>query len=105
MSLQAMTQALADQLIAVRPGTDTALLLAIAYYLIEHDLFDQEFLDTYCVGFDADHMPEGVNARDNFKDYVLGTFDGCPKTPTWASSICGVPVSIIEALAYEMGTT
>lgn len=98
-------QALADQLIAIRPGTDTALLLAIAYYLIEHDLFDQEFLDTYCVGFDADHMPEGVNARDNFKDYVLGTFDGCPKTPTWASSICGVPVSIIEALAYEMGTT
>ena len=58
---------------------------------IENNLFDQEYLDTYCVGFDAEHMPEGAPAEDNFKDYVLGTHDGEPKTPEWAEAICGVP--------------
>ncbi len=38
------------------------------------NLYDQEFLDTYCVGFDAEHMPEGAPAENNSrKDYVLGT--------------------------------
>ena len=28
--------------------------------MIENGLQDQAFLDTYCVGFDAEHMPEGA---------------------------------------------
>jgi len=40
--------------------------------MIEHDLQDQDFLDKYTVGFDADHMPEGVDPKENFKDYVPG---------------------------------
>ena len=97
-------QVLADEWIPVRPGTDTALLLGLAYVMITHNLQDQQFLDTYCVGFDKDHMPEGAPAQDNFKDYVLGTYDGCPKTPEWASDICGVPAAKIEELAIEMAT-
>ena len=50
---------LADQFIGIRPCTDAALLLAIAHEMITNDLHDQEFLDRYTVGFDADHMPEG----------------------------------------------
>lgn len=95
-------QALADQWIAVRPGTDTALLLALAYVMVRHGWQDQEFLDAHCVGFDADHMPEGADPRGNFKDCVLGTYDGVLKSPAWASAICGVPVATIEQLAYEM---
>ena len=38
-------------------------------------------------------MPEGAPAEDNFKDYVLGTYDGEPKTPEWAEAICGVPAA------------
>lgn len=96
---------LADQFIGIRPGTDAAMLLAIAYEMISNDLHDQEFLDTYCVGFDADHMPEGANPEDNFKDYVLGTYDGVAKTAEWASEICGVETDVIKALALEMATT
>lgn len=98
-------QVLADQWIAVRPGTDTALLLALAYYMIKHNLQDQDFLDRHCIGFDASHMPIEADPKDNFKDYVLGTYDGLPKSPSWAESICGVPENTIEELAYEMATT
>lgn len=98
-------QALADEWIPCRPGTDGALLLAIAYYMIENNLQDQDFLDKYCVGFDADHMPEGAEGTESFKDYVLGTNDGQPKTPAWASGICGVAAETIEAFAHEFATT
>ena len=96
---------LADQFIGIRPCTDAALLLAIAHEMITNDLHDQEFLDRYTVGFDADHMPEGADPQGSFKDYVLGTYDGTPKTAEWASEICGVDVDVIKALAYEMATT
>ena len=97
--------ALADQWVPIRPATDTAMLIAMAYHMIDNGLQDQEFLDTYCSGFDAEHMPEGYDAKDNFKDYVLGTYDGKPKTPAWASEICGVEPEVIEALAEECATT
>ena len=72
------------------------------YHQIENNLYDQDFLDKYCVGFDAGHMPEGAPAEDNFKDYVLGTYDGTPKTPEWAEAICGVPADKIRSLAEEI---
>ena len=96
---------LADQFIGIRPGTDTAMLLGLAYHMIEKDIYDQEFLDKYCLGFDADHMPEDADASGNFKDYVLGTYDGQPKTPEWASEICGVDPETIRVLAEEMCST
>lgn len=95
-------QALADEWIPVRPGTDTALLLGIAYEMIVHGWQDQAFLDRYCVGFDARHMPEGARVQDNFADYVLGTYDGIAKSARWASGICGVRPKAIRRLAYEM---
>jgi anaerobic dimethyl sulfoxide reductase subunit A len=97
-------RALADQWIPVRPGTDAALLLGIAHHMITNNLQDQAFLDAYTVGFDAAHMPEGVNPKDNFKDYVLGTYDGMPKTPQWASAICGTDPETIRDLAQQMAT-
>jgi anaerobic dimethyl sulfoxide reductase subunit A len=98
-------QVLADEWIPVRPSTDAALLLGIAHYMIVNKLHDQEFLDKYTVGFDADHMPQGADPKENFKDYVLGTYDGVPKTPEWASEICGTPVEMIRSLAQQMATT
>ena len=99
------SQVLADEWIPCRPGTDTALLLAIAYYMLENNLHDQAFLDTYTVGFDRDHMPEGADPKENFKDYVLGTYDSIPKTPEWASKICGTSPDVIRNFAQEWATT
>jgi anaerobic dimethyl sulfoxide reductase subunit A len=96
---------LADQWIPIRPGTDTAMLLGMAHHMIVSKLQDQAFLDKYTSGFDAQHMPEGADPKNNFKDYVLGTYDGQPKTPEWASAICGVPPATIRALAQEIATT
>lgn len=81
--------AFAQEWIPIRPGTDAAMLIAMAYVIIEKDLQDGAFLDRYTVGF------------DRFKDYVLGVEDGTPKTPTWAEAITGVPASTIERLAVE----
>ena len=103
-----LAQAMDADWLPVRPGTDMALLLGVAYTLITEDdpennpLIDWDFLDRCTLGFDADHMPEGVNPEENFKDYVLGTYDGIPKTPEWASEICGLEPERIRYLAQEM---
>ena len=95
-------KALADEWVPVRPGTDAVLLLGVAYHIIVNNLQDQAFLNTYTIGFDAAHMPEGADPKENFRDYVLGTYDGIPKTPEWASSTCGTNPDTIRRLAENM---
>ncbi|SHN64818.1 molybdopterin-dependent oxidoreductase [Desulfitobacterium chlororespirans] len=91
-----------------RPSEDTALLLGVAHTLIVEDdpatnpLIDWEYLKNNTIGFDADSMPEGADPKDNFKDYVLGTYDGTPKNAEWASELCGVEPQRIRYLARAM---
>ncbi len=89
------------------PGCDTALLIGIAAEMVrldaEKQLIDWDFLNKYSIGFDAEHMPEGEDPAGNYKDYLLGTYDGIPKTPEWASVRCGVPAEKITYLAELMG--
>lgn len=97
--------------VPIRPGTDDALAFGIMHTLLEEDdpvtnpLIKWDFLNKYTIGFDADHMPEGADPKENLRDYVLGTYDGQPKTPEWASEICGVEPSKIRELAREIGGT
>jgi anaerobic dimethyl sulfoxide reductase subunit A len=93
----------ADEWLPIRPTTDTALFLAIAHVLFTEELIDHRFLDTYCVGFDEQHMPAGSQG-ESFREYVLGHSDGHPKTPEWAAAICGVEARQIQQLALEYGT-
>jgi len=79
--------------IPIRPGTDTAILAAMAYVMITEKLEDHAYLDKYTVGF------------ENFKDYILGGKDGIPKTPKWAGEITGVSASTIESIARMYATT
>lgn len=41
-----------DEWIPIRPGTDAALVSALAWVMINENLVDQPFLDKYCVGYD-----------------------------------------------------
>ncbi len=102
---------LADQWIPIHPGTDHVMLLGMSYSLLIEDdptknpLIDWDFLNRCTVGFDVDHMPADAEPKENFKDYVLGTYDGMPKTPEWASEICGIDVNVIRELAIEIAKT
>ena len=77
--------------------------LAMAYHMIKNNLQDQEFLNKYTVGFDAEHMPEGADPKENFKDYVLGYTDGS-QDAEWASQICGTPEDVIRHLPSKSPT-
>jgi molybdopterin guanine dinucleotide-containing S/N-oxide reductase-like protein len=79
----------ADKWIPVRPNTDTALQLAIAYTWITEGTYDKEYVETHTYGF------------EEFQNYLLGGEDGVPKTAKWAAEICGVPSRIIKALARQ----
>lgn len=88
-------EVLADQWIPIRPGTDMALQLAIAYVLYTEDLYDHEFVDKFVepVGFET------------WRQYVTGEIDGEPKTPEWAAPITSVPVQTIYELARLYGNS
>ena len=78
--------------LAPRPGTDSAMVLAIAYVWITEDLYDKEYVATHTTGF------------DKWRDHVLGKDDGIPKTPEWQEKESGVPAKELRALAREWGT-
>jgi biotin/methionine sulfoxide reductase len=77
--------------VPIRPGTDAALMLAMAHVLITESRHDTAFLERCTVGF------------DRLAAYVLGS-DGTPKTPEWAAGETGVPAETITRLAREAGT-
>ena len=79
----------ADKWIPVLPNTDAALHLAISYVWITEGTYDKDYVETHTFGF------------EKYRDYVLGNEDGIPKTPRWASPLCGVPVWTIKALARQ----
>jgi anaerobic dimethyl sulfoxide reductase subunit A len=103
MTLSAVS--LADEWVPIRPGTDAAMMSAMAYVMIQEKLYDAEFVRTHCVGFDESQMPEGAAGAETYKDYILGTRDGRPKSPEWAEALCAVPRETIARLAREYATS
>jgi biotin/methionine sulfoxide reductase len=79
--------------LAIRPATDTALMLGLAHVLESEALTDHAFLAKYTVGF------------EKFRSYLTGARDGLPKTPEWAAEICGIDAETIRALARRMAKT
>jgi len=78
------------QWLAIRPGTDTALLIAIAKTLVDEELSDKPFIEQYTVGM------------DEFQSYLSGIDDGVEKNADWASAICAIPAEKIRELARRM---
>ena len=84
-----MPDDVATEWLPIRPGTDTALMLAMAFVLITEDRIDRAFLQRCTVGF------------DRLAAYVRGETDGVAKTPDWAAIETGVPAATIAALARD----
>ena len=81
---------LGAQWLPIRPNTDVAMMLGLAWVLVERGLHDRAFLQTHCEGYPA------------FERYLLGLDDGTPKDPRWASAITGIDAQAIEDLALAM---
>jgi thiosulfate reductase/polysulfide reductase chain A len=75
----------ADYWLPIKPGTDTALLLAWTNVLITEKLYDAEFIQKWTVGFDQ--LAEHVKAF----------------TPEWAAPITDLPADKIRGSGREMG--
>ncbi|WP_424710902.1 molybdopterin-dependent oxidoreductase [Microbacterium sp. SLBN-111] len=73
--------------LGIRPGADTALLLALTHTLVAEGLADDAFLATHTVG------------ADRVRAYLRGEPDGVAKNPEWAAEIAGVPAETIRDLA------
>lgn len=74
----------------VVPGTDTAVMLALAYVLVTEERHDRAFLERYCVG------------ADRFVEYIVGESDGRPKDPEWAAERSGIAPDRVRELARRM---
>ena len=79
----------ADEWVPIKPSTDGAMALAMCHSIIANNLYDRDFVNNYCNGFDGfrDHL--------NAKGY----------SPEWAAEICGISAQTIERLAREFATT
>jgi len=97
----ATSKSLADEHIFIRPSTDAAALIAMAYVIVTENLHDQAFCDRFVHGFDEGAVPFGAS----YKTYLLGLQDGQPKTPEWAEDITGIPAATLRRLAIEFAST
>jgi anaerobic selenocysteine-containing dehydrogenase len=73
------------QHVALLPGTDGALALAMMHVLIAENLIDRDYIEKYTLGFDP--------LKERVKQY----------TPQWAAEVCGLRVEEIVELAREYG--
>jgi anaerobic selenocysteine-containing dehydrogenase len=71
--------------IALLPGTDAALALAVMHELIVNDWLDHDYVDKYTVGWSA------LKARALLWH------------PERAAKVCGIPVEQIKSLAFDYG--
>lgn len=77
------TASKAAEWIPIRPGTDSAFLLAMINVIVSNELADCEFVKQYVLGCD--------DIQDVMSEY----------TPQWAEQITGVPAATIERIARE----
>jgi anaerobic selenocysteine-containing dehydrogenase len=72
--------------IALRPGTDAALALALMHELIRNDWLDHDYIAAHTLGWDV--------LRERALQW----------SPERAAQVCGIPVQQIIALARDYGT-
>ncbi len=84
---QSLSAEKCTQHVALLPGTDGALALAMMHVLIAENLIDRDYVDRYTIGFER--------LAERVKQY----------TPEWAARTCGLSVEEVVGLAREYGST
>ena len=78
------TAAKSTEWIPIKPGTDLAVILAMVNVVMQKDLYDKEFIESWTTTTIGD-------LKAHIKQY----------TPEWAEGISGVPAAKIEQIAVE----
>lgn len=73
----------ADEWVPINPGTDLALVLAMANVLVTRNLYDKEYVAAHTVGFEQ--WAKELEAY----------------TPSWAEKVTGIRAETIDRLAVE----
>lgn len=84
---RSLTAAKCDEHLAILPGTDAALALAMMHVIISEDLIDRGYIEEYTLGFEA------------LKSRV------CDWTPAYAAAIVGISEEQIYQLARDYAKT
>lgn len=92
-----LTAAKADEWVAIKPGTEAALALGIAYVLITEGLYDADFVNERTFGFD-DWQDRRGKTHMGFRSLVLQEY-----RLNAVSALTDVPVETILRLAREFG--
>jgi thiosulfate reductase/polysulfide reductase chain A len=75
----------ADTYLAIKPGTDLALALALTYHVIKKEIYNRTYVKNNFSGF------------EEYKKHVLSN----NYTPEWASEITGIPAKEIKKIAED----
>lgn len=116
----------APRYICVRPGTDSAMIAAMANVIYRRDLHDKEFLKEYCFGFypgdtvvsqsPKKHPVTGepykgktftVPKGQSFVEYLDELEEehgGYAGVLSWASKLTGTPKDVIEEFAVQFAS-
>ena len=93
-----ITASKADQWIPVQPGTDGALALGIAHWMIKENKYDRQFINDHTFGFEDWKGTDG-KSHMGFKALVLNQY-----SPKQVSSLTGVPEETIIQIANEFSS-
>ncbi len=93
-----VTASKADQWIPIQPGTDGALALGIAHWIIKEKKYDRQFVDRHTFGFE-DWKDRDGKTHMGFSTLVLKEY-----SPKQVSSLTGVSEEIIVQMAKEFSS-
>lgn len=90
-----MTASSADEWIAVRPGSEGILALGVAQVLVAEGLYNREFVNEHCLGFDRAREP-GLAVGDDLRSILEQDFRLEP-----VAAETGVSINVILRIARE----
>jgi anaerobic selenocysteine-containing dehydrogenase len=93
-----VTASKADQWIPIQPGTDGALALGIAYWLIKENKYHKQFVNNHTFGFEDWKGPDG-KSHMGFKTLVLNQY-----SPEVVSLLTEVSEEVIVQIAREFSS-
>ncbi|ODR82661.1 formate dehydrogenase [Haladaptatus sp. W1] len=98
------TAAMADFWLPTQPGSEAAVLLAMANVILEEDLYDAEFVRNWVnwEQFLDEEFPDRERSFDSYIETIRDVYAGF--TPEFAAAESGVDADTIETVARKVGT-